>query len=194
MPFGGKKNHFSTISARSFSRLEWTLLVLQFFLVPIDCNTELEYYFALGNVMRYLIFKIFQNMIKFSNIHAQLQLILFLLRTITVKLVIVLELLILKFCYVIRELSFIFGIQLNFCHFVKLFFKYALSWLYLCKVLCNVFFLFRFYNHDSSFLHGGLDRPGQETRPVVGQQVRRIFFLSAFSHSDAWVFLEASLY
>ncbi|XP_015923331.1 ras GTPase-activating protein-binding protein 2 [Parasteatoda tepidariorum] len=30
--------------------------------------------------------------------------------------------------------------------------------------------LHRFYNHDSSFLHGGLDRPGQETRPVVGQQ------------------------
>ncbi|XP_054725027.1 ras GTPase-activating protein-binding protein 2-like [Uloborus diversus] len=30
--------------------------------------------------------------------------------------------------------------------------------------------LHRFYNHDSSFLHGGLDKPGQETRPVVGQQ------------------------
>ncbi|GIX83309.1 ras GTPase-activating protein-binding protein 2 [Caerostris extrusa] len=30
--------------------------------------------------------------------------------------------------------------------------------------------LHRFYNHDSSFLHGGLDRPGQETLPVVGQQ------------------------
>ncbi|GFY48148.1 ras GTPase-activating protein-binding protein 2 [Trichonephila inaurata madagascariensis] len=30
--------------------------------------------------------------------------------------------------------------------------------------------LHRFYNHDSTFLHGGLDRPGQETRPVVGQQ------------------------
>ncbi|CAL1283810.1 unnamed protein product [Larinioides sclopetarius] len=29
--------------------------------------------------------------------------------------------------------------------------------------------LHRFYNHDSSFLHGGIDRPGQETRPVVGQ-------------------------
>lgn len=30
--------------------------------------------------------------------------------------------------------------------------------------------LHRFYSHDSIFLHGGLDRPGQETRPVVGQQ------------------------
>ncbi|XP_035210204.1 ras GTPase-activating protein-binding protein 2-like isoform X1 [Stegodyphus dumicola] len=34
--------------------------------------------------------------------------------------------------------------------------------------------LHRFYNNDSSFLHGGLDRPGQETRPVVGQQVTLI--------------------
>ncbi|GFU38615.1 ras GTPase-activating protein-binding protein 2 [Nephila pilipes] len=30
--------------------------------------------------------------------------------------------------------------------------------------------LHRFYNHDSSFLHGGVDQPGQENRPVVGQQ------------------------
>lgn len=30
--------------------------------------------------------------------------------------------------------------------------------------------LHRFYSNNSSFLHGGLDRPGQETKPVVGQQ------------------------
>lgn len=34
-----------------------------------------------------------------------------------------------------------------------------------------ILYSFRFYNHDSAFLHGGLDRPGQETRRVIGQQV-----------------------
>ncbi|XP_023239872.1 ras GTPase-activating protein-binding protein 2-like [Centruroides sculpturatus] len=31
--------------------------------------------------------------------------------------------------------------------------------------------LHRFYSNNSSFVHGGLDQPGQETKAVVGQQV-----------------------
>jgi hypothetical protein len=29
---------------------------------------------------------------------------------------------------------------------------------------------FRFYNNNSSFVHGGLDAPNRETKPVVGQK------------------------
>lgn len=47
---------------------------------------------------------------------------------------------------------------------------------------CNIciFIYFRFYSHDSIFLHGGLDRPGQETRAVVGQQVN-VFMCYSFN-------------
>ncbi|XP_013774350.1 ras GTPase-activating protein-binding protein 1-like [Limulus polyphemus] len=31
-------------------------------------------------------------------------------------------------------------------------------------------YLHRFYSHNSSFVHGALDNPGQESKPVVGQQ------------------------
>ncbi|KAJ8961542.1 hypothetical protein NQ318_014794, partial [Aromia moschata] len=34
----------------------------------------------------------------------------------------------------------------------------------------QVFYIFRFYNHQSSFVHGGLDPPNRETSPVIGQK------------------------
>jgi len=34
-----------------------------------------------------------------------------------------------------------------------------------------LFQYFRFYSHDSSFVHGGIEKPGEELPPVMGQAV-----------------------
>jgi len=38
----------------------------------------------------------------------------------------------------------------------------------------------RFYSHDSSFVHGGIEKPGEELPPVMGQAVNSglIFILT----------------
>jgi len=38
-------------------------------------------------------------------------------------------------------------------------------------VLMVLFQYFRFYSHDSSFVHGGIEKPGEELPPVMGQAV-----------------------
>ena len=42
-------------------------------------------------------------------------------------------------------------------------------------------FFFRFYSHNSSFVHGGVEKPGEEQPPVMGQAV-----------SVSWVSLKIS--
>ena len=46
---------------------------------------------------------------------------------------------------------------------------------YVFKILCiswtNICFIFRFYSHNSSFVHGGVEKPGEEQPPVMGQAV-----------------------
>lgn len=39
----------------------------------------------------------------------------------------------------------------------------------ICKL--SLFVHFRFYSHNSSFVHGGVEKPGEEQPPVMGQAV-----------------------
>jgi len=39
----------------------------------------------------------------------------------------------------------------------------------------------RFYSHDSSFVHGGIEKPGEELPPVMGQAVNFYHAYSFFS-------------
>ena len=41
------------------------------------------------------------------------------------------------------------------------------------------FLSLRFYSHNSSFVHGGVEKPGEEQPPVVGQAVS--VFVSCFT-------------
>jgi len=38
-------------------------------------------------------------------------------------------------------------------------------------VFVGVVCISRFYSHDSSFVHGGIEKPGEELPPVMGQAV-----------------------
>lgn len=39
------------------------------------------------------------------------------------------------------------------------------------STVITVFWCCRFYSHDSSFVHGGIEKPGEELPPVMGQAV-----------------------
>ena len=42
-----------------------------------------------------------------------------------------------------------------------------------CALTLYIFFFFfyRFYSHNSSFVHGGVEKAGEEQQPVMGQVV-----------------------
>ena len=42
---------------------------------------------------------------------------------------------------------------------------------YCCSYVIVIFYNCRFYSHDSSFVHGGIEKPGEELPPVMGQAV-----------------------
>lgn len=39
------------------------------------------------------------------------------------------------------------------------------------ELMCKCFADCRFYSHNSSFVHGGVEKPGEEQPPVMGQAV-----------------------
>jgi len=45
------------------------------------------------------------------------------------------------------------------------------------RLCCVLYYYFRFYSHNSSFLHCGIDPPDEEPVPAVGQNVSSFSFL-----------------